>query len=379
MPSGARLLLSTPAAPSAQLELVQPWSWSADSSSVALVSGTTLSVLDPSQAAPTLHPLTTKLKSFSWAPYGGRLLYADDTGSFVVQVTQGAPGIAVAVDSGASVWSPNGAQLAGVKDGDLALTTLSGAEASLELLTTAQASNDPPEALDPAYIRFNKTGSKLAFAGQLDVDADFSGYTLALKPRGEPVAVPSDAPAGAETSCDSWSPDGKLLLCAYDTVAGSQWFAFDVAARSSTKILDVGSYADWTWSPDPARHQLFTSSIGGNPQLAMVDLAKADTAVPIYAGSTTFSASPAGSLLTYLSKPSIQLVDLDAAVLTPVGVYTAPSADVPAWGWAPNGRFIAVADGSHQQRLMRVDGAGASTPVALQGTSASTIYFAWQP
>jgi Tol biopolymer transport system component len=379
-PVAPRLLLSSPTDPSPQLDAVRPWSWSADSESVAVVSGTTLSVLDPTQAAPTLHPLTTKLESFSWAPYGGRLLYADDTGSHVVQVTAGSPGTPLEVDAGATIWSPNGAQLAGIKDGDLALTTLSDEEASLELLTTAQASDDPPPALDAQYIRFNKSGSSLTFSGQLAVGEDFTGYTLSLKPRGEPVAVPSGAAEGAETACHSWSPDGALLLCSYEVAAGSQWFAVDVAAQASTPVLEGGAYAEWAWSPDPTRYQLFTSSVGGASQIAMVDLEKPSALVPIFMGSTTFSVSPTGALLTYLNKPIIRLVDLAALQKMPVEIQTAQSAtDPPVWGWSPNGLFIAIADGSHQQRLARIDGAAASTPVALGEASAIVIDFAWQP
>lgn len=378
-PDAPKLLLSTPAAPSPQLS-VPAWSWSADSASVAVVSGTTLSVLDPTQAAPTLHPLTTKLESFSWAPYGSRLLFADDTGSHVVRVTAGSPSTPLDVDAGATVWSPDGAQLAGVKDGDLALTTLTDDEASLELLTTAQAADDPPPALDAQYIRFNKSGSQLTFSGQLAVDGRFNGYTLKLRPRGEPVAVPSGAPDDADTSCAVWSPDGKLLLCSYEVAAGSQWFTVDIATQELTKVLEGGSYGDWAWSPDPARYQLFTSSVGGTSQIAMVDLAEATTLVPIYEGSAPFSVSPAGSLLTYLTKPTIQLVDLAAPEKTPVGIPTAQSAaDAPVWGWSPNGEFIAIDDGSHQQRLAHIDGAEASTPVALGELSATAIDFAWQP
>jgi Tol biopolymer transport system component len=378
--SASRLLLSNPTAPSPQLNLARPWSWSADSSSVAVVSGTTLSVLDPTRAAPTLRPLTTKLKSYSWAPYGGRLLYADDTGSYVVQVAQGTPGATIAVDAGATVWSPNGAQLAGVKGGDLALTTLSDDTASLEMLTTVHEGVDPLPALDPGHIQFNKSGSKLTFSGQLAVDESFNGYTLALKPRGEPTAVPSDAPDDADTSCRSWSPDGKLLLCSYYNAAGSQWFAVDPVADDFTKILGVGSTGDWTWSPEPSRHQLFATSVDGTQQITMVDLAAPSTAVPIFVGFTPFSISPAGTLLTYLTKPTIQLVDLAAPQNTPVAIQTDQLAsDPPAWGWSPNGQFIAIADGSNQQRLARIEGAAASTPVALGGSSSSTIYFAWQP
>ena len=378
-PGSPLLLLSDPTAPSPHLS-VRPWSWSADSASVAVVSATTLSVLDPTQAAPILHPLTTKLESFSWAPYGGRLLYTDNTGSYVVLVTQGTAGTPIEVDASATIWSPNGAQLVGVKDGDLALTTLSEAEATLEMLTTVHEANDQLPAFDAAYIRFNKSGSKLSFSGQLAEDEAFNGYTLALKPRGEPVAVPSDALEGADTSCHSWSPDGKLLLCSYDAEAGSQWFTVDIAAEDATPLLEAGSYGDWAWSPDPARYQLFTSSVDGSSQIAMVDLAKPSTLVPIYEGSATFSVSPTGTLLTYVTKPIIQLVDLATPDKTPVEIQTAASAsDPPVWGWSPNGQFIAIADGSHQQRLARIDGAGASTPVALGDTSASVIDFAWQP
>lgn len=395
-PGGARLLLSNPTVPSPGLAVL-PWTWSADSSSVAVVTDTTLSVLDPSQAAPILHPLTTKLKSFSWAPLGGKLRYTDDVGSYVVDVTQGTPSAPIAVDAGATVWAPNGYQLAGIKDGDLALTTVSADEASLELLTTVHQAfsdgvggeggtsaspTDPLPALDAGYILFNKSGSKLTFSGQLAEDESFTGYTLALKPSPGaplPVPVPSDVPDDAETSCRSWSPDGKLLLCSYYNAAGNQWFVVDPAADDFIKVLGVGSTGDWAWSPDASRHQLFTNTGDGAQKIAMVDLADPGTKVPIYASYTPYSVSPAGTLLTYLTKPTIQLVNLATPQGTPVEIQTNAAVAAPIWGWAPNGQFIAIADDSHQQRLVRIDGAAASTPVALQGTSSRAIYFAWQP
>ncbi|HEX2877066.1 MAG TPA: hypothetical protein VHP33_37705 [Polyangiaceae bacterium] len=73
-------------------------------------------------------------------------------------------------------------------------------------------------------------------------------------------------------------------------------------------------------------------------------------------------------------------MDLGAPQKTPIEIQTdQAAADPPAWAWSPNGQFIAIADGLHQQRLARIDGAAASTPVALGVSSAIGIDFAWQP
>jgi hypothetical protein len=71
---------------------------------------------------------------------------------------------------------------------------------------------------------------------------------------------------------------------------------------------------------------------------------------------------------------------VDAPSDPSIDIQTGPFAfDPPVWRWSPNSEFIAIADGVYQQRLVRMDGNAASTPVPLQGTSASRIYFEWQP
>jgi Tol biopolymer transport system component len=405
MPGVPRLLVSSPAPQAQNLWPAPPWAWSADSASLALVTQTTLSVLDTSVAAPTLHPITTTLKEYGWAPAGDRLRYVDADGAHVVRVTHGAPGTPVAIDASASIWSPNGRQLVGPKAGEVALTTLGDDGASLRVLTDfypdgadgaggagsgegggesgggggENVAPEPPPP-DPNYVLFNKDGSKLSFT--VPIGGKSEAFVVDLTPTpGQPRPVVSGAPDDAHTYCEQWSPDGTLLLCAwYSMSEGSSRLAADPDGGAPITMVDIPSSQYWLWSPNPAKHQLFATDMNDAPRVIMVDLANPDTAIKLADGFPTYSVSPLGNLLAYAAKPEINIVDLAQPNNPPDVIQTYQFAYLPpVASWSPDGKFISVTDDYHQQRLVRVDGTELSTPVALQGRSTATIYGAWQP
>lgn len=376
-----------------------PVSWSADSQSLALATGYSISVLDPAQAAPTLYPLTSTAKSYHWAPAGDRLLYEDASGVHVVRVDHGTPGTPVDLDAGVLSWAPNGTQLVGTKNGEITLTTLSGNTAALQVLTTFNPPPEPapapggaggeggtPPVVEPAVnaypIGFSPDGSKLAFnAGG---DGAYKAYTMALEPSpAAPKAVVSGGPSGTNVSCDSWSPDGTLLTCSLAIVDGYS-FMGDAAGGAPIRVRESennGSIGGWTWSPNPAKHQLFGLEwVENASKLLMLDLAKPKTTVLLYNGNTPFSVNSAGSLLTYVANRKVYVVNLAAPLSTPAEIVTDQIGSTqPVPLWSPDGQFISITDDRHQQRLVRVDGVNVSTPLSLQLTGKYTIYGAWQP
>lgn len=392
--STPRLVFSNPSLP---FNFLAPYAWSADSSSLLVISGNNTSVLDPSKAAPTLHPISSSLKEYRWAPSGNRLFYVDDSGSHVVQVDHGTPGTPVDVDPGASLWAPNGYQLAGIKDGEVTLTTLNGNTASLQVLTSLNPPVDPvepgtggaggeggswslpqPPAVTAYLIGFNRDGSKLAFNTYDGVTS--RPHLISMKPTpSAPTSVTTGAPADASSSCSSWSPDGTLLLCSWSKIGAGSWFATNDSGGAPVTVLDTPYNNNWRWSPNPAKHQLFTID-GENDQLIVVDLATPNFAQTIYNGTPLYSISPTGGLVSYVVEPKVYVVNL-ASPQTPPAEIAAFSlfSDTPVATWSPDGKFLSVTDEYHQLRLVRVDGANLSTPLPLQGGSKDPIYGAWQP
>lgn len=396
-PGTPRVLLSTPAAPSAPPYLVSPWAWSADSASLAAASKTTLSVLDASQAAPALHPITTTVQTYRWAPAGSWLYFKDADGEHVVEVVNGTPGSVVDLTPKDNVWSPDGVHLAGLLNDEVALTTLANHQATVDTLTDfnpeppinnggeagAAGAGGAPALPDPVgfvNLQFNKDGSRLAFSSE---ESDPEAYIVRIKPTmGQPEAVVSNAPADASVYCTSWSPDGTLLLCEWSKIGAGEVFAASATGGAPITVLEDNSYNSWTWSPSPAKHQLFNTKLNQNNMLEglMVDLAKPNTAVKLYTAPAQYTVSPTGDFLSYVVKPTVNIVNLAKPQNQPTPIDTDHLAyDPPVATWSPDARFISIADGAFQQRLVRVDGESFSTPVKLQVTSKYAIWGAWQP
>jgi Tol biopolymer transport system component len=391
-------LTDFPSTPRVQFEnpaynaLGKPFAWSADSNSLLMISGLTLSTLDPSKANPSLHPITSTLHYYGWAPRGDRLLYVDDAGAHVVQVDHGSPSSPVDIETEHNVWAPNGKQLAGTtKDDEVALTSLSGDTATLRVLTAlnhpagqGSGGNSPPEPQLHSYqwvVGFNRDGSNLAF-NAMTRDTETS-YLISLDPQPSKLrAVISGGPNDAHVRCENWSPDGTLLNCSWSKNGEGSTFAVDEGGTDPTTFFEADDehLNIWVWSADPSKHQLFTRYAPGGG-LLMIDLAKPNEPVPLCDLSPDFWVSPTGELLSYVIGVNAYVVNLATPEAEALKIPPRESgAGIASPTWSPDGKFLSLTDGDDgQQRLIRVDGANLSTPLTLQGPSAFEIVGAWQP
>jgi Tol biopolymer transport system component len=360
-------------------QLTPRLTWSADSTSIAMVQGTTLSVFDPSEAAPSLQPLTTTLLGYQWAPVGNKLVYVDASGGHVVQVVAGVPGSSVAIASRAMGWAPHGNALAGNKnDGTLTLTTLDGDPPTL---TTLFEPTGPGTGME-GFI-FNPDGSRLATTGWQD-RAESDAFYVNLLPTPGTLSTPY-APLANDVVAASigWSPNGEWLLYeSSDNVAGTdQYFAVNVAGESpGTPVpLDVHSLHNPLWLPGGLK--LITDT--GPATVAIIDLLDPAQPEPLLNGVSLSSCAlnPRGTVLGYRSPYALHLLDLSAPEQPAVDI-NFQAGNVGKWSWSPDGNFIAVVTltNKDQTRLVRIDDdLGTSSPISLGDGSSDAISLRWQP
>ena len=354
------------------------FAWSGDSRSLATVSVTTLSVLDPSQTTPALHAVTTTLKSYRWAPSGKRLLYVDASGSHVVEVDTGVPGAPQDVDASAQTWSPNGADLAGPNGGDLMLTRLGGATPQLITLTQ-------PTIADPWITNwsFAPDGSTIAIGGGQDRVANDVYYVkLGATPAAPKRVHPALADADIAFS-GPWSPDGKWLIYYVEGTGAPGQYGVDLSGSSPKSPVQLNAPVTGTpaWSP-LGRTVMSISTIGTRTLFALDLLQPAATPLTLYAGSDLASAklSPSGLISAYSTTTALHFVQVAAPPDAQNLPLDAASGNVSSYEWSPDSHFVAyVADSARQLRLTSVTGITPSAPVYLQGKSTLGMLYAWQP
>jgi Tol biopolymer transport system component len=375
------LLLAAVTPRNGDLYPVEAFSWSADSKTAAVLGGSTLSVFDPTQAAPSLHPVTTTLLSYAWAPVGNRLLYRDASGSHVVEVDRGVPGTAIDVPATAAVWAPDANALAGSSGGTVFLTTLSGASAMTVPLTS-------PTAASPTVgqLWFNHDGSKLAYSGRLDREkADVVVIPLSPAP-GEPEHPHAALDDEHQGLSPVWHPQRDWIVYSTYGLDIETFYARDLSDEESEPLLIGESYVPtWVWSPVAPR--LF--GVTQAPyEFVMFDAAAANPALTPLGTTDIYGrvqSSPASSVVSYSSAHSLYLIDAADAEPTPfeIMINGSGSADrIGNWQWSADGKFIAAVDNRSsydEQLLIRVEGAVSSTPVRLGGRSDVSIVFRLQP
>jgi Tol biopolymer transport system component len=354
--------------------------WSADSQSIAMTQGATLSVFDPSQAAPSLQPLTTTLTAYQWAPVGNKLVYLDASGGHVVPIVAGVPGTSVMIASRAIGWAPHGDALVGNKnDGTLTLTTLDG---DPPILTTLFEPTGPGTGME-GYL-FNRDGSRLATTGWRD-RAESDAFYVNLRPTPGTLSTPYPPLDGDVVAASiGWSPDGDWLLYESndDTAQTERFFAVNVAGESPgiPVPLDVYSLQAPLWLPGGLRFITDT----GPTALAIVDLLAPAHHQPLLNGVSLSSCAlnPLGTVLGYRTPFALHLLDLSAPSQPAVDINFQAAGNVGKWSWSPDGNFIAVVTltSKDQTRLVRIDDdLTVSSPISLGDGSSDAIALRWQP
>lgn len=373
---------------------VPRFSWSADSESAAIVGGTTLSVFDPTVAAPTIYPLTTTLTYYQWAPTTDRLFYADATGTHLVEVDAGVPSSPITIDDSARVWAPHGDALAGPKDGSVYLTTLSGASATTVSVATSTAQNP-----FLGEVTFNHDGTKLAFRGRLD-RAQYDIAVVNLTPTvGEPYHPYPEQALDHRSATYSFSPMSDWIAYSIHTDSAGSWYARDLSGATPGPEKLAGAYVpydlDLAWSPVSTRlfgvnrgdtsYELVTfDPLAANPPLQPL-ATEPDTEL-----MSLVQVNPLGTVVAYSSTHSLHLVDVANPAPKPTEILINRFTDgldrVGNYVWSPDAKFIAVVDNQlstspdqFQQVLIRTDGSLASSPVRLSGVSERNVAFAFQP
>lgn len=363
-------------------QLLPHLAWSADSKSIAMTQGTTLSVLAPSEAAPSLVALTATLIAYKWAPVGNKLVYADASGGHVVDVVAGVPGEPVAVDPRARQWSPNGDALAANhSDGTLTLTNLHSVPPTV---TTLFAPTGPGTGMES--VLFNRDGSRLATDGWKDRD-EMDAFYVDLLPTPGALSTPyAELPETQGASSVGWSPNGDFLLYhRYDDETDTgQYFAVDVSGEGPGTPVPLAAHTLEAPLWLAGGLKLITDATASS--VAIFDLLAPESPQPLLQGVALSACvlNPAGSVLGYRTPRALRLLDLAAPQQPPTEIELLQVAgNVGKWAWSPDGSFIAAVTltSSDQQRLVRIDDDGltASTPISLGTPSDDAVFFRWQP
>lgn len=376
--------------------------WAADSRSIASAYGATLSVFDPTRADPAVHIVTTTLKDgpppvggFTWAPMGHQLFYTDATGSHVVDVVAGVPGVSHAVARQITTWSPNGLALAVSTNGNIYLTDLSGDTPVTATLTTPTIANPTI-----GKFEFSPDGSKIAFTGAQEREQEDT-YVVEVSGTPKPPTrlyptLPNTAHAHLEVTdvtspyTTAWSPDGRWLLfyVSDDETLASNMYAVDVAgAAPAAPVKFESTYSRFRWSHSGER--LFVTIQGSAPaQIFMLNvLTPQAEPLSLYSGGAfdRFDVSPSGRVLSYSTGSHIFWLDLAAPQSPATDISLAGNINNPGyWGWSPDGDFLAAVESftnpkQSQLRLIRANGATPSQPLDLKSASSVLEDFVWQP
>jgi WD40 repeat protein len=373
-PSAGRLLVASPAPPAAFLPPPQ-FSWSPDSKTIALVSGQTLSLLDPTRPAIGPALISNTLASFSWAPVGGRLLLKDNSGSSLVSVDGDLTSAPQVLGLGTlTMWSPDGKYLVTSTNGDLTLIDVTGNTAVTTVVTKRMI---PTPSV--TQVMFSADSSFLVFAGaQVRAQADV--FYVSLKPGIGAPALVSNTLAPMMVAADRLlfvSPDGHWI--GYSTTSHNQsTFAAEmVGAKVVAQFpLLLSIDARFAWLPE--RPQFFVAMAINNAQVFNLP-ATNSTFFPT-GGSSSQSLSPVADVLLWSGNPSqVSLQDLDTqAPATTIDAKLESSQLL----WSPDGQFISLLDaeaGGDAIELIRVTGAVPSPRVAIGPLGNSDSVSAWPP
>lgn len=303
--------------------------WSGDSRSLSFLNGGVLSTLDARTAAPLVNQVATNVTNAEWAPRGNKLLYANDTGVFVVDVVAGKPGSPVSVGSPPSsgtmpfYWSPTGTALA---------ATVAGHFEFIDLRGTTPVKTDITETSSADSGAFDYDGAR-AWVGVPDGVA-----YLSIGANGPgPLRRIYDAPDGSYYTTVAWAPRAPYLF---------------IRSTNDQEVIDLGGSTPGTLVPVPAMSGVVLAPKGTtlagstatgvasfdfkNPSAGLVQLTGASSYDPIVYASDglTVGFQSSNSSLTFASVAGGSRTDFTAN----------PSFfaySIREWSWSPDAAFVA--------------------------------------
>lgn len=378
-PGPARLMAVAPPAPDIAAAGVARLSWSGDSRSVALTTGTSLLAFDPLQDAPQFHLLSASIRAAAWAPSGDHLLYRDDAGFHVVSVAEGVPGVSQPLDITLfREWSPDGRYIAASSGSKLLVTDVSGPS-----LVTTTVESSTGTALSVSAARFSPDAKGLAIIGTLSrTKADL--FYARLKPLGVPTLLTPALPVSAAVSSIAfWSPDSRWLGFTVNDGATTTWQAVDTAGTTPGVpfLIKPQGIINYTWLTErpntfvvPAKFPSvdFVTYDLSTPEAEPVPVLKA--AIPSYA------VSPHGDWLAADDGDAVAMRNL-RTLAPPADILVFLASSNTQLRWSPDGQFLSIIAQrqGNVQGIIRVDGDTASQPLFLaEGTSGVSASY-WQP
>ncbi|HYQ03021.1 MAG TPA: hypothetical protein VER96_30320 [Polyangiaceae bacterium] len=373
-PGPARLIAATPTVPDFTASTVTRLSWSGDSASAALVTGTSLVVFDPRQDNPTFQTVTTSIQAATWAPMGNHLLYRDATGFHVVAVDAGQPSVSQPLDITVfRSWSSDGKSLAVSNGPTLYLVDVTGAS----LVTTAVTS--PAGMPQVSAVRFSPDGKSLAFIAVLSRPKPDLFYAR-LDNLAAPQAITAGLPASARVANFTfWSPDGRWLGFTISDGLNTVWQAANVSGDTPGAPFSIKPQATTNYSWLTKRPNTF---VAYSTSFVTYDLSTPEIEpVPVLKAALSLSAlSPRGDWLAADDVDAVAMRNLNTLTeAADIRVHLSSSTNQLLW--SPDGQFLSIiaSQQGYVQGLIRVDGSAPSAPVFLSPASGGNILAYWQP
>jgi hypothetical protein len=353
--------------------------WSRDSKSISVLSGTSLNVVDPTSATPTLNLVTSSsFLRLQWAPAGGGLVFGNDRGLNYVRVTAGVPGTPelLAMIGQSWGWSRDGTKLAVADDFDIVLFDVSGASIQRTPLYTITALSTYA---DPV---FDSSGSVLAF------NTD-QGITYVATSAPATSGVIESPVSGTISQSANWSLTGSVMVFTAVTppvMTTNQWFYVKFTGSTPSEPTPIpGTWLYSFWIPgEPA--MIATDLTTG--QISLIDLSGATPVVTPYSTQpdavNSVHWAPVGDRFAFYTRGAVILANRsDPSV--PTQRITSVQGDVAWIDWSSAASHLAIMSSarSYMDRgieVVRVDGATPSAVVPLYPLVASPdVSFAWQP
>jgi hypothetical protein len=354
-------------------------SWAPDSRSLVISIGSDIGIIDTSVPLPTVARIASIPTRFEWAPTGARLLFSDDVGTYLANVSNGkvqSTSRLMSSPSNSWSWAPDGASLAFCSQGQLNYTRFGDAGPVTTQLTSPTVSTPSCDS-----VAFSPSGKKLVFAGS-QTQPETGLYVFAVGSSG--LSAPSLALAYNNIGSVTWSNTGDFVMVGGYGATDRYIIDLSGASPSSVTMVPGTSYVELLWASTAAQVLRRTSqSIDlfdcHHPSDGFVRLSRpSDTTID------QLAISPQSTMVAYLASGAVILVDTrfpQRSIVTLLGAYVSPT-DL---SWSRDSAFLAITSEDwlipkySYWDLLRVTGSEVSAPIRPWSEAQATPNVSWQP